>query len=178
MRRQRKSKGSLLILVPLALFAIVLGAASVVNLINAVISTPTLKPANKVSPLELTLEAIGLSQTAVSLPTETPTNTATDTPVPTVAATNTLELTSTFTSVPSATFIPYVPPTETFIPYVQPTQPQQLGGCSCSGDSYNCGDFGSQSSAQSCFNSCMNAGAGDIHKLDGNNDGVACESLP
>ncbi len=58
------------------------------------------------------------------------------------------------------------------------TLPPQSAVCSCSGDSLNCSDFGSHSSAQACFSYCVSQGAGDIHKLDGNNDGNACESLP
>ena len=39
----------------------------------------------------------------------------------------------------------------------------------------DCGDFLSQAEAQTFFNA---AGAGDPHRLDGDGDGVACESLP
>lgn len=44
-------------------------------------------------------------------------------------------------------------------------------------DEYNCSDFETQSEAQIFFD---NAGGvkGDINGLDGNNDGVPCESLP
>ncbi len=175
MKQQKRGiKKSLPVLVAGGLLATVLGSAAVINLINTVITTPTPPPANKVSPLALTLEAIGLTQTAVSLPTATATNTPTDTPVPTVAVTNTLAPTRTFTPTPTATFVPYIPPTAEIL---QPTVPSG-GTCSCNGDTLNCGDFGSHSSAQSCFNYCMSIGAGDIHKLDGNNDGNACENLP
>lgn len=50
--------------------------------------------------------------------------------------------------------------------------------CDCSGDTLNCTNFSRQSEAQACFAFCQSAGAGDIHGLDGNNDGAACESLP
>lgn len=50
--------------------------------------------------------------------------------------------------------------------------------CSCTGDLYNCSDFSTHSQAQACFSYCISQGRGDIHKLDGNNDGDACESLP
>jgi len=49
--------------------------------------------------------------------------------------------------------------------------------CSCAGDSLNCNDFSSHAAAQACFDYCVSQGAGDIHKLDQNNDGNACESL-
>ena len=39
----------------------------------------------------------------------------------------------------------------------------------------DCGDFASQAEAQTFFEA---AGPGDPHRLDGNDDGVACESLP
>jgi len=50
--------------------------------------------------------------------------------------------------------------------------------CSCSGNIYNCSDFGTHASAQACFEYCKSIGRGDIHRLDGDSDGVACESLP
>jgi hypothetical protein len=50
-----------------------------------------------------------------------------------------------------------------------------LGPCSCTGDIYNCGDFASQTSAQACYDYCKSLGEGDIHKLDRDNDGRACE---
>ncbi len=50
--------------------------------------------------------------------------------------------------------------------------------CDCGGNTYNCGDFGSQNQAQSCFNACQAQGVGDIHRLDRDNDGAVCESLP
>lgn len=45
---------------------------------------------------------------------------------------------------------------------------------SCTENIYNCTDFNSQSEAQSVLDTC----GGDIHKLDSDGDGVACESLP
>lgn len=50
--------------------------------------------------------------------------------------------------------------------------------CSCSSNSLNCSNFSTHSQAQSCFNYCVGQGRGDIHRLDADNDGVACESLP
>jgi micrococcal nuclease len=50
--------------------------------------------------------------------------------------------------------------------------------CSCSGNTYNCGDFSTHNQAQACYNYCISEGRGDIHRLDGDNDGLACESLP
>ncbi|MEM9775518.1 MAG: excalibur calcium-binding domain-containing protein, partial [Chloroflexota bacterium] len=48
----------------------------------------------------------------------------------------------------------------------------------CSSDIYNCKDFPTQQAAQDLYEFCLSQGAGDIHGLDGNNDGEACESNP
>lgn len=50
--------------------------------------------------------------------------------------------------------------------------------CNCSGNLYNCSDFSTHADAQACFAYCQSAGAGDIHRLDSDSDGIACESLP
>jgi len=51
-------------------------------------------------------------------------------------------------------------------------------GYDCSQDAYNCGDFETQARAQEIYDFCIDQGAGDIHQLDNDNDGVVCESLP
>lgn len=43
----------------------------------------------------------------------------------------------------------------------------------CEGDQYNCSSFNSCEEVTAYFNTC----AGDPSKLDGDMDGVACESL-
>lgn len=66
-------------------------------------------------------------------------------------------------------------PTNTVI-FILPTQAPSTGGsCDCSGDTLNCGDFSSPSSAQACMDYCISIGRGDIHNLDGNANGLACE---
>jgi hypothetical protein len=50
--------------------------------------------------------------------------------------------------------------------------------CDCTGNIYNCDDFATHSQAQACFEYCLNTGHGDVHGLDGDNDGSACEALP
>ena len=50
--------------------------------------------------------------------------------------------------------------------------------CSCSSNQYNCADFSSHASAQACYDYCISIGRGDVHKLDSDSDGSACESLP
>ena len=46
----------------------------------------------------------------------------------------------------------------------------------CSRNAYNCDDFTTQPEAQRIFESCGGI-SNDIHRLDGDNDGIACESL-
>lgn len=50
--------------------------------------------------------------------------------------------------------------------------------CDCSADLYNCAHFDIQQKAQQCYDHCWALGLGDIHRLDNDNDGIACESLP
>ena len=48
--------------------------------------------------------------------------------------------------------------------------------CDCSSNRYNCPDFSTQAAAQVCYNYCIAQGKGDIHKLDADKNGKACES--
>jgi transcriptional regulator with XRE-family HTH domain len=104
-------------------------------------------------------------------PAPTPTPVATATATATVTATSTPIPTATATQLPTST--PTVTATHTPVP-----TPGGVGNCSCSGDIYNCPDFSNQREAQSCFDHCLNETGRDIHKLDQDGDGVACESLP
>jgi hypothetical protein len=122
------------------------------------------------------------TQTAMSI---LPTVAITSTNLPTLTQPAVIVLTAMETS--SVTVVPTLAPinfpTNTVV-FILPTRrpaatnPPAGGTCSCSGDSRNCGDFSSQSSAQACMNYCVSIGAGDIHNLDGDADGVACEGLP
>jgi len=47
----------------------------------------------------------------------------------------------------------------------------------CSTNKYNCTDFETHAEAQAVFDQCGGT-SNDIHKLDSNKDGEACESLP
>lgn len=49
--------------------------------------------------------------------------------------------------------------------------------CDCSANLYNCNDgsFSSDAEAQGCYLHCIQAGAGDVHDLDRDHDGNACE---
>lgn len=58
------------------------------------------------------------------------------------------------------------------------TTTTQQAVCSCSSNSKNCKDFSTHAQAQACFEYCKSQGRGDVHRLDGDNDQRACESLP
>ena len=49
--------------------------------------------------------------------------------------------------------------------------------CDCTANTYDCQDFAAQSDAQACFEFCGGI-KNDIHPLDTNQDGRACEFLP
>ena len=88
-------------------------------------------------------------------PVPTPTFTITPTPLPTVGT----------------------PGTETPTPL--PTSLDQAI-CSCNADAYAClgNVFPSQAAAQACFEYCFRETSQDIHALDPNANGLACEALP
>ncbi len=87
------------------------------------------------------------------------------TPVPTITPTN--------TPLPTATTAPLA----TVTPTPQPTATEALRFI-CDHDAYNCSNFSTQAAAQEVFNYCAERGFGDIHRLDFDGNGVACESLP
>lgn len=60
---------------------------------------------------------------------------------------------------------------------LEPTAPAVPAGpvCDCSGDNYDCADFVGHFDAQACFDYCLSVGAGDIHRLDRDNDLSICE---
>lgn len=62
-------------------------------------------------------------------------------------------------------------------PEPQPQATTQSSDYTCSYNAYNCGDFGTHSEAQSVFEACGGVN-NDIHRLDSDGDGIACESLP
>lgn len=56
-----------------------------------------------------------------------------------------------------------------------PTQPPNI---TCSHNTYNCPDFSTQAEAQYVFDYCYQQVGYDVHRLDADNDGIACENLP
>ena len=116
---------------------------------------------------------MNFTQTALAWPTETASS---------IPATNTaFSASATETNLPTLTTFPTntaMPlPTATIV-VILPTLPPPPAAevCSCAGDTLNCGDFGSHASAQACYNYCVSQGRGDIHRLDRDGDGSACES--
>lgn len=51
-------------------------------------------------------------------------------------------------------------------------------GTMCGDAVYNCDDFRTQDEAQEVYEYCNFDGENDPHRLDGDNDGIACEDLP
>jgi len=47
----------------------------------------------------------------------------------------------------------------------------------CSYNAYNCSDFSTHAEAQEVFDYCGGI-SNDVHRLDSDKDGTACESLP
>jgi endonuclease YncB( thermonuclease family) len=48
----------------------------------------------------------------------------------------------------------------------------------CQSNTYNCTDFETHAEAQAVYDKCMTEKGTDIHRLDANGDGDACEDLP
>ena len=55
--------------------------------------------------------------------------------------------------------------------------PVNGASCDCSGNTLNCTDFSTHAGAQACFQACGGVN-NDVHGLDRDKDGSACESLP
>lgn len=57
------------------------------------------------------------------------------------------------------------------------SQPVDTSKINCTSNTYNCTDFKTQKEAQQVFDFCGGV-KNDIHKLDGDKDGIVCENLP
>jgi endonuclease YncB( thermonuclease family) len=62
-------------------------------------------------------------------------------------------------------------------PVIPPSNVSVPEGTTCSSNAYNCSDFKTHVEAQAVFEYCGGAD-NDVHKLDSDGDGQACESLP
>lgn len=67
-------------------------------------------------------------------------------------------------------------PTTSVVPVANTKAPAPTGYV-CSYNAYNCTDFSTHNEAQSVYESCGGV-SNDIHGLDGDKDGEACETLP
>ncbi len=47
--------------------------------------------------------------------------------------------------------------------------------CSCRSDRYNCADFETRRKARELYECCIKKVGYDVHNLDGDSDGIACE---
>jgi hypothetical protein len=119
-------------------------------------------------------QAIAYTQTALApVSTGISTNTSTASPTDTLLPTQTPQPTFTATALTANTAVPTVT-----LVVVVPTQPVHAV-CSCSGDTLNCEpDFDTHAEAQACFEYCRDLVGYDIHELDSDNDGRACQNLP
>lgn len=79
--------------------------------------------------------------------------------------------TATPTATAAATVAPVPTPMSTLIPTATPAR------FVCSHDFYNCGDFFVWQDAQDVFTHCLDVVGFDVHRLDQNNDGIACNAL-
>ncbi|MGB1287297.1 MAG: hypothetical protein ACPG7F_12230 [Aggregatilineales bacterium] len=66
--------------------------------------------------------------------------------------------------------VPIAPPVN-----IQPAAPN-ASACSCAANTLNCDDFTTGQDANACYNKCIAETGRDVHGLDGNDDGLACES--
>ena len=57
------------------------------------------------------------------------------------------------------------------------TEQEEQEDIICSHDAYNCSDFSTHAEAQAAYEACGGV-SNDVHGLDGDNDGSACEGLP
>ena len=54
-------------------------------------------------------------------------------------------------------------------------EPEIKTACSCRTDRYNCADFKTRREARELYDCCMRKAGYDVHKLDRDSDGIACE---
>jgi len=132
---------------------------------------------------------LGVIFTDTGTSTSTPTAKAQNNLATFIAGTSSIAQTQTMIfAPPSSTPFPYETPTlfvVTFAPSFTPiptdtpfilssleVPPDSNSQCVCSHDTYNCGD----ALAKICFQYCKSQGLGDIHNLDGDGNGLACEN--
>jgi len=141
-------------------------------------NTPTITKTSTPTKTPTSTPTLTPTHTLTSLPTNTPTSTNTPTPQP-PTPTKTPTSMPTLTPTHTPTSLPTNTPTSINTPTPQPPTPTLGPVCDCSSDLYNCErDFSTQRQAQRCFDYCWSIIGYDIHRLDRDGDGEACESLP
>ena len=60
-------------------------------------------------------------------------------------------------------------------PQAMSTQSSAGAVCDCSYNRYNCKDYSGHDATQAGYEYCIALGKGDIHQLDGDKNGIACE---
>lgn len=149
--------------------------------VEVLFSTMTPQPTATASPTDSHTPTPTPTWTTTATETPSPTATSTDIPTSTPAPTFTEMPTATltWTPIPTATATPTWTPSPTVAtPTPSPTidlPSAEKSSCDCSGNLYNCDDFPFSWDAQACFLRCIALGAGDIHDLDRDDDGDACE---
>ena len=143
-------------------------------------ATATATATNTETPSSTPSATTTQAETPSPVPTATATQAGTPslTPIPTATTTSTATPTATATSTATATQTETPSPTLTSTPTPTATATTPAGPCACSENLYSCQDFGTQVQAQACFDWCMQVVGTDVHQLDSDGDGVACESLP
>jgi hypothetical protein len=145
---------------------------------GSILSTPTpisLLPQSNLSTIIAQTASVAQTQTMLALP-PTPLATATLASMIETNPTATIFIFELQTEVAQPTNYIFLTNTP-FSLATQPALPPQSAACSCSGDTLNCDDFNPQTEAQACMDYCIAQGAGDIHHLDNNNNGIACEDF-
>lgn len=139
-------------------------------------------PAGTISPEATAVVGPSFAVTATPIGSITRTATATITPAPTATGTAApVPPTPTLTPVPPKATP--VLPTDTAVPATvavtnTPAGETGQGVCDCSSNIYNCSDFSTRAEAQDCLQHCLAQVGYDVHVLDRDEDGIACESLP
>lgn len=54
----------------------------------------------------------------------------------------------------------------------------EISDCTCTGNAYNCVDFATGNEAQACYQHCLDVTGFDVHWLDDDRDGSACDWSP
>ena len=73
------------------------------------------------------------------------------------------------------------PPTTPIVNNTTPTNttpPASTNTYNCGSNTYNCTDFSTHAEAQAVYDYCFSQIGKDIHRLDSDGDGQACENLP